>query len=282
MPDKRKANSPCESLKIKLQNLKSKSSKNILDSSSEFDSFESTEETERQEMSTKEILSEVVTIRILKKNKEEFIGALDRPQAYEVWKQGLKLPATHVIGIGLVQNVGKPFMVDFHLKFEIELNKLPSKFEAKVGEHEYHCEVFMPKGIPPKLGEEVKLTFPKTRFRVKPDQINAWIGRFGILVKPTEYVDADDLPGMNTDDLTCVAKLRKHVPGTLPAYGRKLAVRYPGQPIQCNKCYQYNHLRAKCENATVDWINYVKAFVDDKEGAPIVPLELVGDWKKLF
>jgi len=109
-----------------------------------------------------------------------------------------------------------------------------------------------------------------------------WINKFGILVKPTAYVEASDLEGMNTDDLSCVAKLRKHVPGTLPAFGRKMNVRYPGQPIQCNKCYQYNHLRSKCENKQVDWANYVKAFVSEEDGASIVPMELVGDWKRIL
>lgn len=271
---KRKAISPCESDKLKQRNIVPTSERSNSESSNEtFLSFEM----------PKENITDVITIRVLKKNKEDFVGALDRPQAYELWKKGIKLPIDNVTGIGLVQHVDKPFMIDYHLALEIDVLKIDAKFDSTIENHTYECQVVIPKEPPPKLGEEVQITIPKTRFKLKPEQVTLWIKRFGIVVKPAAYVVADDLPGIDTDDLICIAKLRKHIPGSLPAFGRKMTVRYPGQPVQCNKCYQFNHLRAKCENPLVEWKHYVKFFITAEEGSEsIVPLEMVGEWQRLL
>jgi len=217
---------------------------------------------------------------VLTRDKENFVGALSRPQALSLWKAGLCRPASQVIGIGLVQFPNKPFLIDFHLNIDVDLLKVGKKFEAVVDDHEYECELLLPKDPPPKLGEEVTITIPKTRFKLKPEQIDRWIGRFGVVVSSTKFVEADDLRGMNTDDLTCVAKLRKHIPGVLPAFGRKLSIRYPGQPLQCNKCYMFGHLRKACEKEALEWVNYVKAFVDEVDG--IVTRDMIGEWQRIL
>jgi len=50
MPEKRKANSPCESLKLKQKSIPTKISQKTLDSSGEFESFESFENNEMPEL----------------------------------------------------------------------------------------------------------------------------------------------------------------------------------------------------------------------------------------
>jgi len=200
------------------------------------------------------------------------LGALDLSQAFSVWKRGFNLPGNQVQGIGLIQNLDKPFMIDL---------KFPSKVEAVIGDITYGIEVFIPKPPPPKLGEEVVVTIVKTRFRLKPDQVNVWMLKFGTLVKAANFV-ATEIDGIHADTIECSMKLRKHVPGTLPAYGRKMLVRYAGRPEQCNQCYQFNHLRKECKNTAVEWSTYVKAFVDESEGSRIVPDEMIGNWKRLL
>jgi len=254
---KRKASSPCESKKVKAKNL------DVSD-----DSFKSLEEMQE------ELLSDVVTVRIVKKNGEPFVGALGRPQCLAVWVSGLKQSASLVIGISLIQYLDKPFMADFKLNQEVDVNSLSKSFEAEVDKNQFTGEIVFEKPPPPKLGEEVRILIKQTRFKIKPEQASLWIQRFGTLVSAAKYVTADDLPQVTSDDIECTAKLRKHIPGLLPAHGRKVSIRYPGQPLQCGQCYQYGHLRKKCPNQSVEWKSYVGVFVKEK----IVPAEYVGSW----
>jgi len=98
------------------------------------------------------------------------------------------------------------------------------------------------------------------------------------VIKKSFYKDSDDLPGITSDDIECVAILRKHVPGILPAFGRKMMLRYPGQPLLCRKCFEIGHLCARCEGEKVDWASFVKVFV--KEG--VVPIALIGEWSRIL
>jgi len=261
---KRKANSPCESSKQKILNQTEEDSS---------DSFESLDQ------SMEMMMTDVAVVRILTKNGENFVGALDRPQAFMGWTQGVNAPSgIKVVGIALNQQPDRPFMIDYHLNKEMDMELLNKKYEFMIDDNKFTAEIVVPKPPPPKLGEEVDVTFKKTRFKIKPEHVNAWVLRFGALVKPANYVDAGDLKGVHTDDIVCTAKLRKHIPSILPAYGRKVNVRYPGQPLQCNKCYQYNHLRARCENPTIEWVSYVRVFITEE----VATSAMIGEWATLL
>jgi len=166
----------------------------------------------------------------------------------------------------------------FHLHEDLNLNVVKDEFTIIIDEAEYAGGKFIAKPPPPKLGEDVEILVPKTKFNIRPFHVDQWISRFGTIESKAKYIEAKDLPGITTDDIVVVARLRKHVPGILPAFGRKMMVRYPGQPIVCNQCFQPGHLRSKCENAKVEWAAYVKVFVNEK----VVPVALIGEWKKMF
>jgi len=120
----------------------------------------------------------------------------------------------------------------------------------------------------------VTVSIKRTRFKIKPPQAEAWIKLFGVIVTPAAFVVSSELNGIVTDEITCTVKLRKHVPNLLPAYGRKMSIRYPGQPIQCGRCMDVGHLRADCKGENVEWASYVKYFVKEK----IMPVEMIGTW----
>jgi len=283
MYTKRKANSPCESSKQKLLN----QTQNSNESSDSFDEWlnqtqnsnKSSDSFESLDQSWEMMMTDVVVVRVLTKNGENFVGALDRPQAFMGWTQGVKVPSgINVIGIALNQHPDRPFMIDYHLNKEMDVDAMTKKFDFNIDENKFTAEIVLPKPPPPKLGDEVEVTFKKTRFKLKPEHVNAWVLRFGALVKTAKYVDPGDLPGVHTDDIVCTAKLRKHIPSILPAYGRKVNVRYSGQPLQCNKCYQYNHLRARCENPTIDWASYVRVFITEEVATSV----MIGGWVDLL
>jgi len=260
---KRKATSPCTSEKVKVQ----------LNNSDREVTFKV-----NMPSSTDEVKVDVVTIRIVSRNGEKFLGGLSRPQAFSIWEKCLNLPGALVSGIALTQTTDKPFLIVFHLHDDIDLNDVKSQFTILIDEAEFVGEKVIPRPPPAKLGEEVTIMIPKTKFAIRPFQADQWICRFGVVVKKAIYKEADDLKGITTDDIEVVAKLRKHIPGILPAFGRKMMVRYSGQPIVCGTCFQPGHLRKECTNERVEWAKYVKVFISED----VAPIELLGDWKRLL
>jgi len=270
---KRIAFSPCQSESKSLN----------LDASNSSESFQSTEENQSTEFNQSleaETMSTQVKAfqyRVTKMNGEDFVSALDRPQCYSIWNQGLKKSDALLFGISLVVSRDRPFMVIFQLNFEQEMESAPPGFKLKIGEATFEGEFVKPGPPIPLLGEEVTIRVTKTQFKITPEQVNNWVKLFGTIVKGAEFEDALDLRGFRTDDILVVVKLRKHFPSMCPAYGRKMMSRYPGQPLQCGKCFEPGHLRSKCENPTRDWTTYAKCLVDGN----LIPRELVGRWAEL-
>lgn len=278
---KRKASSPCVSAKGKAK---------VLDNNTTFDSISSfgsapdsfTSFIDRNmstnNMSVEEKPTDTVTIRITTREGEKFLGALSRPQAFSIWRKALKMEANLVSGIALSQSKDKPFLIVYHLHDDIDLNLIVEKFSILFDEAEFCGEKVVPRPPNPKLGEEVTIRVTKTLFKIRPYHVDQWVSRFGQVVVKASFKDAEDLPGITSDDIECVAILRKHIPGILPAFGRKMMLRYPGQPLLCGKCFDTGHLRARCEGEKVDWAAFVKLFI--KEG--VVPIELIGEWSRLL
>lgn len=219
-------------------------------------------------------LTEIVHYRISKRNGEPFLGSLTCAQGLSIWKKALELDGSAVFGIALVQTEDKPFMFIYRLREEIEEDSIKKEIEFMIEEAEYTGEYVPPRPPPAKLGEEVTIRVTKTRFNLTPQQIDAWVGCFGTIVKAARYSDADDCQGIATDDIECVARLRKHMPGIVPAFGRKAFIRYSGQPLLCGKCYNPGHLRSKCQDEQVDWLSFVKFFIKEKVCDP----SLLGEW----
>ena len=109
------------------------------------------------------------------------------------------------------------------------------------------------------------------------DEILEWLSLFGKVESQIEYRDRDDAP-LKTDSLTVSMKLRKHIPGILPAFGRRLFVSYRGQPIQCGKCMDLGHIRSECKQDRTEWKEYVRTqFLTG-----YIPKNMLGDWANLL
>lgn len=283
MESKRKAISPCVSLKVKSAKF---TSPKIPSSPSEFFSpnsdFSSTgnmslKSLNESGMDSGEVF--IVSYTVDNRNGEKFRGALDRPTAKTLWEKGLNLPGSLISGIALNQSTDRSFMIDYDLSEALPWDDCPLRYEVTLDGAKYDGVKYVPKPKPPELGEEILIRIKKTRFKIRPHQAAEWIKHFGIITKTAEYENAADLPSVTCDDIVLKARLRKHIPGILPAFGRKMIVMYPGQPILCGKCFQLGHVRSKCERAeNVKWIVLVKLFADEA----FVTKEMLGDWADLL
>lgn len=275
MDTKRKATSPSESI-IKF----AKHSSPNLTSSALSDSDTSFQSLSTLDLSLGSVMSkfEVVTYRILLKDGSQFVGGISRTQARQIWSIGLKLPHDLVRGIALVQNLNKPFMVDFWLKQEILESELPKTFVATVDGSTYSGE-YVGEDVIPLLGDVVKVYIRRTRFRLKAVEIRAWLEIFGVIEGEIEFIADKDDPTLATDDVACRMRLLKHVPNQLPAYGRKLNVSYRGQPIQCGACYGLGHKRAFCKSERADWLVYAETIFNLETN---VSSDMLGRWYDLI
>jgi len=280
MNQKRKANSPRESLKLKLKICGESQGENQLykvitlpkvDSSTE--SFQTAEMSTSSKMDQSITIHKNFSVRVTKKNGEPFEGGLDRPQCFIIWKK-LALDPNLLYGIALNQTPDRPFMAKFELNEGIDVEELPSDLKVKIDRDEYEMTVLMPKDPPPKLGENFMVTIKNTKFNITLSQVDSILGSFGKIVRSSMHMEADDLKGVKTDDVSCIVKLRKHIPSFLPGYGRKLMVRYYGQPLQCSKCFNPGHLRRNCQSETVDWMRFVRLILDEHVLTP----EQLGSW----
>jgi len=274
---KRKAKSPCENL--------AKSKSRIVDSSTDsfksaasFDSPISPKMNNKNTMETSAQMSDHFNIRVTKKDGEPFVGGFDRSQCFEIWQHLDLYPNDLLYGISLIQVPDRPFMANFQLNELADVDMIPSVIKCKIGGSEYEMSPVLPRAPPPNLGENFIITIKDTRFKITLKQADTILGLFGVVTTKSIHVDADDVKQVKikTDDVRCVVKLRKHIPSFLPGYGRKLQIRYYGQPLQCSKCLNPGHLRKKCPNEPIEWLRYVKLLVDEKA----MKLEHIGDWAK--
>jgi len=223
--------------------------------------------------------TKTITVRVVSRDGEPFIGGLSRPQGLTVWKEGFKQQTSYLFGISLVESKDRPFMFDFRLKEEIETNKIPQNIEAKIGPNLFIFE-YVPEVEYASVGEIASISIKKTRWKISPDQVKDWLCRYGEVLSTPEYEPAQDCVGeiIKTDEIRCKVRLNRHIPSVLPAYGRRLSVTYPGQPVTCGKCYQSGHVRAACQNPQADWIKtYVRSFYEAN-----VPSKLLGRWFDLL
>jgi len=242
------------------------------DTAEKFDSFSTAEMSTSSQMDQSLQMFDHFFYRVMTKGEDKFEGALTRAQCFVIWRE-IK-SKDDLYGIALIQIPERPFMCKFQLKSVSNLEDIPAKLSVKIDGNEYGMTLVIPKDPPPKLGEEFHITVKDTKFNVTLEQIDMTLGRFGIITMASVHIEADDVKGIKSDDALCVIKLRKHVPSFLPAFGRKLMIRYYGQPLQCSKCYNPGHLRRNCPNEPLDWLRYVRLMVEEN----ILTLEIVGNW----
>jgi len=262
---KRKAVSPCES--------SNKDRRNYNSPESSFESCDSEPELEMLTVSN-------VKIKVTHRNGDEFKGGFNYVQAFAIWSEGLKLPEPWLFGISLIQSKDKPFMVDFRLNCQLDVDKILKVFKILIDGATYSCEYLPERDLPAKIGEVAKVTIKNSRWMLTPDQVKSWLALYGEIVKGPEFDDAPGLTRIKTDHMVCSVRLARHIPNLLPAYGRRMNVIYSGQPMQCGKCFGYEHQRSKCTaEEPSDWLkDYVPLFY----GVENVSSVMLGRWFDLL
>jgi len=164
---------------------------------------------------------------------------------------------------------------NFKLKAPIKLN--PAKFqyfEFVINGDKFTGQLLINLGQPPKLGDLILVTVVKTGFHLEDHQISAWLGLYGTIEGELKYRENPQLPGCTEDSVETLMRLRKHIPAILPAFGKRLYIRYKGQLTQCSKCLRSGHIRRNCSSTSNNWVGYIKLFAES--GA--VPEHLLGTW----
>jgi len=272
MDYKRKAESPCEN------DLKIFKEYHSPSTNSSFESCESNGSDIESELDIS-IMSrtKTITVRAISRDGEPFIGGLSRPQGLIVWTDGFKQQLNCLYGISLVESKDRPFMFDFRLNAEVSTDKIPRTIEVDIGNNRYIFE-YVPEVEQATVGEIATISIKRTRFKISPEQVNDWMLIYGEVTQFPDFKLAPDCVNVRTDEIICKVKIAKHIPSLLPAYGQRLSVTYPGQPITCGNCFQAGHLRAKCTNSQADWVkNYVKSFYEAN-----VSSKLLGRWFDLL
>lgn len=183
--------------------------------------------------------------------------------AVEILKQVFGLALQQVFGVATNKSPGRG--IGFHFKLKQPIKIVPSKlqeFAFVIGEARFTGRLNTNVGVAPSLGELVQVSILRTGFQLSEDQLAAWLNAYGVIVSNLQYRANPDLPGCVDDNIDILMRLKKHIPSILPAYGKKLNIRYKGQPILCSKCLLQGHIRKSCTSTANNWLGYVKMFVD--------------------
>lgn len=147
-------------------------------------------------------------------------------------------------------------------------------FTFEIGQDLFEGKTLVSLGPAPLLGEQVIISVQRTGFNLTVEQISQWLNLFGKIDGELKYLKSKDIPGVADDTLEVLMRLKRHIPSPLPAFGRKLIVRYRGQPLQCSKCWELGHIRRICTNENNNWMGYIKTLVDKK----FIPNNFFGKW----
>jgi len=124
------------------------------------------------------------------------------------------------------------------------------------------------------LGDLIIVTVKRTGFALSEKQIYDWLKLYGTIEGELRHKYHPRLPSVKDDYAEVLMKLTKHIPSTLPAFGKKIQVLYRGQPVQCSKCYTLGHIRRNCTSKANNWLDYVKSLLDQN----FIPEAFFGVW----
>lgn len=223
------------------------------------------------------ILIEHIYLKVTSKNGVVLkCPTLDTIDSVELLKQVFNLTLSSVFGVATIKSENRGVGFNFKLKKPIKLNPANFQtFEFIIRNDTYQGTLLLNLGSPPKLGDLVLLTVARTGYHFDDHQIYAWLNLYGRVEGELKYKDNPVLPGVSEDSLEVLIRLRKHIPAILPAYGKRMYIRYKGQPVQCSKCLGTGHIRRLCNSTANNWVGYIRLFV----ASGVVEDQMLGHWK---
>jgi len=216
-------------------------------------------------------LSQILT----KNNAPLKCPSLDEVDAVEIGKIVFGIELSNIDGLAFIKSDTRGPGFNFRLKRPIIVDEFKlANFNFQLGEDKYTGKFYIPLGPPPTLGDQVIVTIKRTGFALTEEQLYEWLNIFGKIEGELRYKYYSRLPTIKDDYAEVVMRMTRHIPFTLPAYGKKIQILYRGQPIQCSKCYELGHIRKECKASTNNWLGYVKSLLEKG----YIPEKLFGMW----
>jgi hypothetical protein len=217
-------------------------------------------------------------------NEKSFYGTLSEIEIIYIWEKVLGRDKDEIFAMSYSRSLTRNFKVTFKLKAQVEAADL-----YPVAAFEYHrkkqdatsdddYDVITCRFIgyltvkPAEIGQFTRITVKTNDFTIEPQQIVAWLSKFGSVNAVHDY--EKNSVGLRTDVLETEILLRRHIPEYLPIAGRKAQVSYPGIPKACNNCYTVGHMKRNCKSKKRDWIHRVAELRKSGEFED----ELFGGW----
>ena len=228
-----------------------------------------------------------VTVDIFKIGDQQFKGTIKLKEAKtKIYKEAMGLPRDNLHAIE-IEFRGHP-VITYRLKKQINVDQT---FESDLvtftrdspdGLVQIQGKI---RGLRLGPGQETFIRGDSKRIKIKNCKwsldekiLENWLGFFGELLSPIreemhhESDDEDDddedevdQPPLGTGNLWVNMRLERTIPQFLPIMGRKIEIYYRGINMTCNKCYEEGHRRSDCQSDKVEWLDYVKNFIESNE-----------------
>ena len=119
-------------------------------------------------------------------------------------------------------------------------------------------------------------------YDLEEDEIMKWLRYYGeTFGRLREDIHEDintDRPPVGTGTYSIKMRLDAPIPQLLPMFGKKITIEFKGVQRLCTNCFGLHNRRA-CQSRKVQWIDYVRKFVDNN---PDIPEEHYGRWIRVL
>ena len=240
-----------------------------------------------------------VTVDIFRIGDQQFKGTIKLKEAKtKIYKEAMGLPRDNLHAIE-IEFRGHP-VITYRLKKQINVDQtfmsdlVTFTRDSPDGLVQIQGKI---RGLRLGPGQETFIRGDSKRIKIKNCKwsldekiLENWLGFFGELLSPIreemhhESGDEDDdedeidQPPLGTGNLWVNMRLERTIPQFLPIMGRKIEVYYRGIEITCNKCYEEGHRRSDCQSDKVEWLDYVKNFIESNEQ---IELAMFGKWVEI-
>ena len=201
-------------------------------------------------------------------NDKPFYGSLAECEILLIWEKTLGRSREEIYAMSYNRSLTRNFKVTIKLNLDIIPSEVypeptfifyrkssPDANDDDEGDA-IHCKIIgYDNAKPVELGQVTRITARTNDFTVTPDEINAWLSKYGVVAKTYDYMR--NSLGLRSDIFETEIRLARHIPEFLPIAGRKVQISYPGIPKACNNCFGTGHMKRNCKSKKVEWITRV-------------------------
>lgn len=203
-----------------------------------------------------------VIIEVCGINDQDYFGILTDEELAYIWEKTFHRSKEDIFGMKTKRSLSRHFRAIFVLNGKVDVKSIfPESFVFKRPRSDtefdtIHCRVIgSDKPRPAEIGQLARVTANTVDFTVSPDQVLAWLAKFGTVNSSFNYIR--NSIGIRTDDIEVEVKLQEHIPEYIPVAGKKVLINYPCIPKMCIKCYKPGHMKRNCKSRKVEWIDKV-------------------------